>query len=385
MEMVTPRIEILEDEETYGKFVAEPLEQGFGYTIGNALRRVLLSSIPGAAVTSIKIDGVLHEFSTIPGVKEDTTELILNLRELYVRMEPGAVEDGEPKTITLDVRGPGEVTGADIQTPPEIAVVNPEVHIATLDSETAALRAELTVERGKGYVLPEKQEKVKQTIGVIPVGAVYSPIRKVSYTVDPTRVGHKTDYDRLVIEVQSNGTVRPSDAVSEAAKILDKQIRLFFDFARKPKAGAEFGGEAGGILPGPPDARIEELDFSVRTYNCLKKANVLTMHELVQLTEADLMNIRNFGKKSLNEVRDKLESLNLSLRASSERGELRILPPGPDDEEDEDLELEEEEELGEEEAVESDEVAAEVEEADEVEEAEEAEEVGAETSDGEEK
>lgn len=353
MEMVAPRIEILEDEETYGKFVAEPLEQGFGYTIGNALRRVLLSSIPGAAVTSIKIDGVLHEFSTIPGVKEDTTELILNLRELYVRMEPTAGYDGEPRTITLDVHGPGEVTGADIQCPPEIEVVNPEVHIATLDSETAALRAELTVERGKGYVLPEKQERVKQTIGVIPVGAVFSPIRKVSYTVDPTRVGHKTDFDRLVIEIISNGTVRPSDALSEAAKILDKQVRLFFDFARKPKAGAEFGAEGGGILPGPPDARIEELDFSVRTYNCLKKANVLTMHELVQLTEADLMNIRNFGKKSLNEVKDKLESLNLSLRASSERGELRILPPGPDDEEEEDdLDLEEEE-IEEEEAEES--------------------------------
>lgn len=381
MEMVAPRIEILADEETYGKFVAEPLEQGFGYTIGNALRRVLLSSIPGAAVTSIKIDGVLHEFSTIPGVKEDTTELILNLRELYVSMEPVAGDEGEPMVITLDVRGPGEVTGADIQCPPEIEVVNPEVHIATLDSETAALRAELTVERGKGYVLPEKQEKVKQTIGVIPVGAVFSPVRKVSYTVDPTRVGHKTDFDRLVIEIQTNGTVRPSDALSEAAKILDKQVRLFFDFARKPKAGAEFGGEMGGITPGPPDARIEELDFSVRTYNCLKKANVLTMHELVQLTEADLMNIRNFGKKSLNEVKDKLESLNLSLRASSERGELKILPPGPDDEEEELEEELEGEELEEEaeEAEEAEEPAAE-EEAEE-----EAEEVAAETSDGEEK
>lgn len=332
MEMVAPRIEILEDGETYGKFVAEPLEQGFGYTIGNALRRVLLSSIPGAAVTSIKIDGVLHEFSTIPGVKEDTTELLLNLRELFVKMEPNGAEVTEPMTVTIDVRGPGEVTGSDIKTPPEIEVVNPEVHIATLDSETASLRAELTVELGKGYVLPEKQDNVKDTIGVIPVGAVFSPVRKVSYTVDPTRVGHKTDYDRLVIEVHTNGTVRPSDAVSDAAKILDRQVRLFFDFARKPKPGAEFGGDPTGIVPGPPDARIEELDFSVRTYNCLKKANVLTMHELVQLTEADLMNIRNFGRKSLNEVRDKLESLNLSLRASSEHGALRILPQGPDDE-----------------------------------------------------
>ncbi len=340
MDMVTPRIEILEDGEVYGKFVAEPLEQGFGYTIGNALRRILLSSITGAAITSIKIDGVLHEFSTIPGVREDTTELILNLRELYVQMNTDSVEEIEPITITLDVHGPGEVTGADIQTPPDIVIVNPEVHIATLNDETANLRAEMTVERGKGYVLPEKQERVKQSIGTIPVGAVFTPVRKVSYTVDPTRVGHKTDYDRLVLEVTTNGTVMPSDAVSEAAKILDKHLRLFFDFARKPKgAGGEFGMGIGGAVPGPPDARIEELDFSVRTYNCLKKANVLTIGELVQLTEGDLMNIRNFGKKSLNEVKDKLESLNLALVPSSERTEFRIPPPS-DDEEEEDTEAE---------------------------------------------
>lgn len=342
MEMVAPRIEILEDGATYGKFVVEPLDQGFGYTIGNALRRVLLASIPGAAITSVKIDGVLHEFSTIPGVKEDTTELILNLRELYVRMDLDGAEDiDEPRVIRLDVHGPGEVTGADLITPPEVEIVNPEVHIATLNDETAALRAELTVERGKGYVLPEKQENIKKSIGVIPIGAIFAPVRQVSYTVDPTRVGHKTDYDRLVIEVTTNGTVMPSDAISDAAKILDKQLRLFFDFARKPKgAGIEFGEAGMGNLPGPPDARIEELDFSVRTYNCLKKANVLTIHELVQLTEADLMNIRNFGKKSLNEVRDKLESMNLSLKLGGERSELKIFPSG-DDEEDEDFEDEE--------------------------------------------
>ncbi|MGC8861428.1 MAG: DNA-directed RNA polymerase subunit alpha [Armatimonadota bacterium] len=334
MEMVTPRIEILEDGEVYGKFVAEPLEQGFGYTIGNALRRILLSSIPGAAITSIKIDGVLHEFSTIPGVREDTTELILNLRELYVQMNVDGSEEVEPMIVTLDVHGPGEVTGADIQTPPEIVIVNPEVHIATLDDETATLRAEMTVERGKGYVLPERQEKVKQAIGVIPVGAVFSPVRKVSYTVDPTRVGHKTDYDRLVLEVTTNGTIMPSDAVSEAAKILDRHLKLFFDFARRPRGAAgEYGLGVSGTMPGPPDARIEELDFSVRTYNCLKKANVLTIGELVQLTEADLMNIRNFGKKSLNEVKEKLESLNLSLRPSTDRGALRIPPSQPEKEE----------------------------------------------------
>jgi DNA-directed RNA polymerase subunit alpha len=340
MEMVAPRIEILEDGATYGKFVVEPLDQGFGYTIGNALRRVLLASIPGAAVTSVKIDGVLHEFSTIPGVKEDTTELILNLRELFVKMDMDSAQDiDEPRVIKLDVHGPGEVTGADLITPPEVEIVNPEVHIATLNDETSALRAELTVERGKGYVLPEKQENIKKSIGVIPIGAIFAPVRKVSYTVDPTRVGHKTDYDRLVIEVTTNGTVMPSDAISDAAKILDRQLRLFFDFARKPKgAGMEFGETGLGNLPGPPDARIEELDFSVRTYNCLKKANVLTIHELVQLTEADLMNIRNFGKKSLHEVRDKLESMNLSLKAGGDRTELKILPSTDDEEDDEDFE-----------------------------------------------
>lgn len=345
MEMVTPRIEILEDGDTYGKFVVEPLEQGFGYTVGNALRRVLLASIPGAAITSIKIDGVLHEFSTIPGVKEDTTELILNLRELYVEMDSTA-EDSESRAIRIDVHGPGDVTGADIQTPPEISIVNPEIHIATLNDEAAHLSAEMTVERGKGYVLPENQENIKQSIGVIPVGAVFTPVRKVSYTVDPTRVGHKTNFDRLVLEVTTNGTVMPSDAVSFAAKILDRQLRLFFDFARKPVGmGADFGEPGAGTIPGPPDARIEELDFSVRTYNCLKKANVLTIGELVQLTETDLMNIRNFGKKSLNEVKDKLASLNLSLRIGGDRGDLKILPPEPGEEgEDEDYEDEDESE-----------------------------------------
>lgn len=364
MEMVTPRIEILEDGEVYGKFAVEPLEQGFGYTIGNALRRVLLAAIPGAAITSLKIDGVLHQFSTIPGVKEDTTELMLNLRELYVEMEPTSADDIEPRVIRIDVHGPGDVTGADIQTPPEIRIVNPEIHIATLNDETAHLSAEMTVERGKGYVLPENQENVKQSIGVIPVGAVFTPVRKVSYTVDPCRVGHKTNFDRLVLEVTTNGTVMPSDAVSLAAKILDRQFKLFFDFARKPKGfGAEFGEPGSGAMPGPPDARIEELDFSVRTYNCLKKANVLTIGELVTLSEADLMNIRNFGKKSLNEVKDKLASLNLALKATGDRSELKILPP-EDLGEDEDYE---DEEIGEEET----ETEAEAEVAEESEEADE--------------
>lgn len=346
MDLVTPRVEIMEDGATYGKFVVEPLEKGFGYTIGNALRRVLLSSIPSAAITSIKIDGVLHEFSTIPGVKEDTTELILNLRELFVKMDIDEDDYTEPLVVTIDVHGPGEVTGADIVTPAGVEVVNPEVHIATLNDEATRLHAEMTVERGKGYVLPDKQENVKASIGVLPIGSVFTPIRKVSYTVDPTRVGHKTDYDRLVIEIVTNGTITPSEALSEASQILDSHLRLFFDFAGRPKGtGFDYSASAAGAVPGPPDARIEELDFSVRTYNCLKKANVLTIRELVQLTEADLMNIRNFGKKSLNEVRDKLESLGLALKSGGEHVELKILPSEGDDDTEEEYGDDEEDEV----------------------------------------
>jgi DNA-directed RNA polymerase subunit alpha len=334
MDMVTPRIETLEESETYGKFLIEPQERGFGTTLGNALRRILLSSIPGAAITSVRIDGVLHEFSTIPGVKEDTTEIILNLREVNVRMIRNGSSRVEPRMLEIDVHGPGDATGADIKAPPELEIVNPEVHIATLDDESACLKMEMTVELGKGYVPPDKQERAKQTIGVIPVGALFTPVRKVSYTVEPTRVGHKTDYDRLVLEVWTNGTIRPSDAISDAAKILDKHLRLFFDFSERPRMGfVDFGEE--GLLTGPhpPDARIEELDFSVRTYNCLKKANILTIGELVQYSETDLMNIRNFGKKSLAEVKEKLALLGLVLRKTREGGPPLIVTAEAEDQE----------------------------------------------------
>ncbi len=343
MVMVTPRIEILEDGDTYGKFVVEPLEQGFGYTIGNSLRRVLLSSISGAAATSIKLENVLHQFAVIPGVKEDVTELILNLRELYIKMDDNLGRGGEVYTANIDVTGAGEITGADIVTPAGITVANPEVHIATLSDETASLKAELTIERGKGYVLPENQESVKSQIGVMPLGAVFTPVLKVSYNVDPTRVGHKTDLDRLVVEVTTNGTVRPSDAVSDAAKIIDTQLRLFFDFARSPRDGYSIFGEmAGGAVSGAPDIRIEELDFSVRTYNCLKKAGLLTIGQLVEYSESDLMNIRNFGKKSLTEVREKLAGLGFSLKPGGEKSTVTF--PGYEDGDDEDLDEDEESE-----------------------------------------
>ena len=316
MEQIVPRIETLVEDDTFGKFVMEPLGRGFGVTLGNALRRMLLSSITGAAITSVKIEGVLHEFSTIPGVKEDTTELLLNLKDLHVRISKDGAEEPEPKTIWIDVKGAGEVTGADVRTPSDVEVVNPEAHIATVSDKSAGLSMEMTVELGRGYILPENQEKTQLTIGVIPLGAAFTPVTKANFNVEPTRVGHKTDYERLVLEVWTNGTMSPSEAISEAAKMLDRLVRLFIDFPQRQGEAEELGEEAYGeeVELGAPDARIEELDFSVRTYNCLKKANVLTIGELVQITEQDLMGIRNFGKKSLNEVKEKLAQLGLSLK-----------------------------------------------------------------------
>ncbi len=338
MEQIAPGIKALEQAETYGKFDIEPLERGFGVTLGNALRRILLSSITGAAITSVKIDGVLHEFSTIPGVKEDTTELLLNLKSIHVKME----HDGssrEPKTIWIDVKGAGEVTGADIRTPAGVEVANPEAYVATISDESASLSMEMTVELGKGYVLPDKQEKVKPIIGVIPVGAAFTPVSRANYIVEPTRVGHRSDFERLVLEIWTNGTMQPIEALGEAARTLDRHVRMFTDFAggRGPTAyeGDDLFGEESEIRA--PDARIEELDFSVRTYNCLKKANILTIGELVQISEQDLMNIRNFGRKSLNEVKDKLAQLGLSLKKVGEEGAVppEVVEGAPESEENE--------------------------------------------------
>jgi len=316
MELTLPRIETLEETGTYGKFVVEPLEPGYGVTLGNSLRRVLLSSIEGAAVTYVKIDKVLHEFSTIPGVKEDTTELLLNLKELFVRMESNGTGRPEPKTITIAKRGEGRITGADVECPEDVEIVNPEVYLATISDEASSLNMEMTVEVGKGYVLPDKQERrSSQPIGVIPVGSAFTPVRKVNFTVEATRVGFKTDYERLILEVTTNGTISPSAAISEAASILDRYFRQFMEFAGIVSPTDEDGGLP-ELLGGAqaPEARIEELDFSVRTYNCLKKANILTIGDLVQISEPDLMQIRNFGRKSLVEVREKLAQLGLSLK-----------------------------------------------------------------------
>jgi len=342
MEQIAPGIKTIEQTDTYGKFDVEPFERGFGVTLGNALRRVLLSSITGAAITSVKIDGVLHEFSTIPGVKEDTTELLLNLKNIHVKMEHDSASR-EPKTIWVDVKGAGEVSGADIRTPTGVEVVNPEAYIATISDESASLSMEMTVELGKGYVLPDKQEKVKPIIGVIPVGAAFTPVSRANFIIEPTRVGHKSDYERLVLEIWTNGTMQPIEALGEASRTLEKHVRLFTDFAggRGPEAylGDDAFGEESEVRA--PDARIEELDFSVRTYNCLKKANILTIGELVQITEQDLMNIRNFGRKSLNEVKDKLAQLGLSLKRVGEEG--AVPPPTVEEVPVEEVEPEEEE------------------------------------------
>lgn len=326
MENHGPRVETLEQNETYGKFVVEPLDRGYGVTLASPLRRVLLSSLRGAAITSLRIDGVLHEFATIPGLREDTTELILNLKELAIRVQedPEALtlsDEPEVRILRIDKRGEGDVTGADIECPSDVEIVNPEVHIATLADENASLSMEMTVEIGRGYVLPERQERHKGQIGVIPLGSSFSPVRKVNFALEPTRVGSRSDYERLILEVETNGAIKPGEALTSAAHVLSGYIGLFSNVSPvatlPPVIGFPANGTSAPAAPGAPDVRIEELDFSVRTYNCLKKANIQTVADLARTTEEELMNIRNFGRKSLVEVVEKLNSMSLSLSGGS--------------------------------------------------------------------
>ncbi len=308
-------------DETYGKFLIEPLERGFGTTLGNALRRILLSFVQGLAVAYVKIDGVVHEYTTIPGVREDVMEIILNLKELAFRpvmeTEDGEIEDGLTWKVTLEASGEGEVTAADLQTPPDIEVVRPDTHIATLTSPDARLSMELEVRSGRGYVPAEQQEK-RNELGIIPVDSIFSPVAKANYFVEPTRLGHKTDLDRLVLEVWTNGGITAADAISSAAKILDRYLHYFFDFKEREEEERREEEEAEKTRNRALEYRIEDLDFSVRTYNCLKKEGINTIAELVQRTESDLMSIRNFGKKSLLEVKQKLAQNGLSLRQETE-------------------------------------------------------------------
>ncbi len=301
--------------ENRSRFILEPLEPGFGYTLGNSLRRTLLSSIPGAAVTSIRIDGVLHEFTTVPGVKEDVTDLVLNIKELIV-----STEHDEPVVMYLRKQGPGVVTAADIAPPAGVEVHNPELVLATLNGK-GKLEMELTVERGRGYVRAELNKQAGQEIGRIPVDSIYSPVLKVSYKVEATRVEQRTDFDRLVIDVETKSSMRPRDSVASAGKTLVELFGLF----------RELNAEAEGIDmgPSPADAAlaadmalpIEELDLTVRSYNCLKREGIHTVGELIGRSEADLMDIRNFGAKSIDEVKAKLVGLGLALKDS---------PPGFD-------------------------------------------------------
>ena len=301
-----PKIEFAELSDTYGKFVVEPLERGFGVTLGNALRRILLSSISGAAVTSVKIENVLHEFSTIPGVVEDVTQVILNLKELSLKLH-----SEKPKLLRMDVRGKKDVVAGDLQPDAEVEILNPDLHIATLDGKNAHLTMELVVERGKGYVPAERHRKSEHVIGVIPIDSVFSPIQKVNYVVDDTRVGQAADYDRLTLEVWTDGSIRPEEALQESARLLIDGFRLFVGTAVAPEIAVGPQVDETNKLATMP---IEELDLSVRPYNCLKRAGINTLGDLLQRTEEEVVNVKNFGRKSLDEVKEKLAALGLELR-----------------------------------------------------------------------
>jgi len=305
-----PRIEMVEESEdnTYGKIVLEPLERGYGTTLGNSMRRVLLSSLPGAAVTSIKVEGVQHEFSTISGVKEDTTEIVMNIKGLSVLMH-----GDEPKLLRIEAQGEGEVKARDIIADADVEILNPDLHIATLEND-GKLFMELTLEKGRGYVTADRNKKPNQPIGVIAIDSIFTPVYKVNFNVENTRVGQRTDYDKLTMEVWTNGTIKPDDAVSLAAKILIEHFNIFVgltDIEKNVEVPEEKEkNDQEKVLEMP----IEELDLSVRSYNCLKRAGINTIFELTQKSAEDMMKVRNLGKKSLEEVETKLAAFNLTLK-----------------------------------------------------------------------
>lgn len=300
------------NSNNYGIFVVEPLERGYGITLGNSLRRILLSSLPGAAVTSVKIEGVLHEFSTIPGVMEDTTDIILNLKNLAVKMYTD-----EPQILRIEAEDEGAVTAAEIIHDADVEILNPELHIATLDTG-GRLFMEMNLEKGRGYVVAEKNKKPDHIIGVVPVDSIFSPVYKVNYTVDDTRVGQQTDFDRLTMEVWTNGSITPEEAMSLSAKVLNEHLKLFIGLTDKTndvEIMVEKEEEAKDRLL---EMTIEELDLSVRSYNCLKRAGINTVEELILKTEDEMMKVRNLGRKSLEEVEQKLAELGLKLDRNEE-------------------------------------------------------------------
>ena len=314
IEIEKPRIETLDmtPDGKYGRFTLEPLERGYGTTIGNSLRRTLLSSLQGVAVTSVKIDGVQHEFSTIPHVKEDVTEIVLNIKGLTAKLHSDSV-----KTVYIEAEGPCEVTAATIKADSEVEILNPELHIATLD-EGAKLVMELTLDKGRGYVPAEMNKTEHTPIGVIPVDSIYNPVVKADYSVDNTRVGQQTDYDRLTIEVWTNGVLTAKEAVSWSAKILTEHLKLFTDLSADASNSEIMVEKAGDGKDKILEMTIEELDLSVRSFNCLKRANINTVEDLTEKTEEDMMKVRNLGRKSLEEVVAKLQSLGFALKSDDE-------------------------------------------------------------------
>ncbi len=316
-EELQPQIKVMEMSARYGKFSIEPLERGFGHTLGNALRRVLLAHIPGAAITDVRIEGALHEFDTLPGVLEDNMELILNIRELAIKVEPLDGEEEERDIILrIEAEGEGEITGADVVCPPGVEIVNPEIHIATLTAPDAKLYADLFVERGKGYLPVEARPRGRRGADVIPVDAAFSPIRRCAYHVEPTRVGHRTDLDRLIIEIWGDGTLMPDEALRQAAQQLQNYLSIFVGVEAEEALVEESAEEAmrQRILETP----IEDVDFSVRTYNCLKKSGINTIGDICERTADDLLAIRGLGEHSLREVIEKLAQFGLSLREPEE-------------------------------------------------------------------
>lgn len=312
-----PKIEIAElsDDNKYGRFVVEPLERGYGTTLGNSLRRIMLSSLPGAAVSQVKIDGVQHEFTCIPGVKEDVTEIILNIKDLAIKNNSPT---DESKAAYIEFEGEGTVTGADIQADQDIEIINPDLEIAHLNGPDCRLYMELTITKGRGYVSADKNKTEDTPIGVIAVDSIYTPVERVNLTVENTRVGNVTDFDKLTLEVYTNGTLKPDDAVSLAAKVLSEHLNLFIDLSEK-------GQEAEVMVENDETSKekvlemsIDELELSVRSYNCLKRAGINTVEELTNKTPEDMMKVRNLGRKSLEEVLAKLNELGLSLNQGEE-------------------------------------------------------------------
>ncbi len=310
-------VEISEDKK-YGKFVVEPLERGYGITLGNSLRRIMLSSLPGAAVSQVKIEGVLHEFSSIPGVKEDVTEIIMNIKGLAIRNNSESNDSNEIKTAYIEYEGEGVVHASDIQCDQDIEILNPDLVIATLNGKDTKLYMELTITRGRGYVSAEKNKHDDLPIGVIAIDSIYTPVERVNVTVENTRVGQITDFDKLTLDVFTNGTLVPDEAVSLAAKVLSEHLSLFIDLSENAKTAEVMVEREDDEKEKVLEMSIDELELSVRSYNCLKRAGINTVEELTNKTSEDMMKVRNLGRKSLEEVLAKLKELGLQLNSSDE-------------------------------------------------------------------